>query len=83
MASRAGFGQLALVWRSCSKPQAGLPDETFNKKSNNARKRTEKAKPIVSRPEKSQTLFVVLLFFCLKKHLSYNNIIRSFLRNWD
>jgi len=42
----------------------GLPDENFNKKPN--KKCLKKAKLIIYRPEKSQTLLVVLLFLCDK-----------------
>jgi len=48
----------------------GLPDENFNKKPNNAKKR----------PEKGQTLFVVLPSFVTKKYLNYKNIKKIFFK---
>jgi len=33
----------------------------------------KKAKPIAEKPEKSLTLFAVLQFFCLGKHLNYTH----------
>jgi len=44
-----------------------LTIENFIEKPNSAKKKPEKAKLIVQRPEKSQTLFVVLLFLCHKE----------------
>jgi len=41
--------------------------ENFNKKPNILKRGQKKAKPIVQRLEKSQTLFAVLPFFCHKE----------------
>ena len=55
---------LFTLWLSARTFQFGLPAENFNKKPNSAEKRPGKAKPIISRPEKDQILFVALQFLC-------------------
>jgi len=55
-------------------PGPGLPDENFNKKPNNAKKRTKRPNRLFKGQKKSQTVFAVLPLLCHKKHLNYKNI---------
>jgi len=60
---------------------AGLPDENFNKKPNNAKNWPEKGQTDCLKAEKSQTLFAVSPFLSRKKTSNVQEYLKKLLRN--